>query len=264
MWDFISFYLTQVLMTVGAIILFGFLIGLCNKQFYANLGNLGRPVCYITGFFGTPVHECAHALFCLIFGHKITEMKLFQVSDDGTLGYVCHSYNPKNFYHRIGNFFIGVAPIPVISALLWLLSYFMVPEMFNAVTFQINQFDVTDGFTEVLKSIIDICGAVFSQAGNYMWWIFVFVGAFFALHMTLSQADIKGALAGILFILGLLLVVDIILYIIGLNVIIVFTHAITRVGGYLIGTLSLALLISLIALGVSFIIKLISGKIRRA
>lgn len=263
MWAILTFYAAQVIMTLGALILFGFLIGLCNKQFYKNLGVLGQPVCYITGFFGTPVHECAHALFCLIFGHKITEMKLFQISDDGTLGYVSHSYNPKNFYHRIGNFFIGVAPMLVISGLLWLLSYLLVPDMLRSVTIEVNKIDALGGIAEILKSVIDICKAVFSHMDDFRWWIFVIIGIFFALHMTLSGADIKGALTGIWLLLGLLLVVDIILYLIGVNVILKFTHAITTVAGYFIGFMSLALAISLVALGLSAAIGKIVQKVKK-
>ena len=101
--DILVCYLLQIVFTVGLIVLFGFLIAFCNKRFYANFGNYGRAVCYITGAIGTPLHECAHALFCLIFGHKVTEIKLFQINAaDGTLGYVNHSYNPKNIYHKVG------------------------------------------------------------------------------------------------------------------------------------------------------------------
>ena len=60
---------------------------------------------------GVMVHEIGHALFCVIFRHKIVEMKLFSPEEDGTLGYVNHSYNPNSFYQRIGNFFIGTGPI---------------------------------------------------------------------------------------------------------------------------------------------------------
>lgn len=94
-------FLLQIIFTVGLIVLFGFLIAQCNKRFYANFGNYGLTVCYITGALGTPLHECAHALFCVIFGHKVVEIKLFQInSDDGMLGYVRHTYNKKNIYHN--------------------------------------------------------------------------------------------------------------------------------------------------------------------
>ena len=45
------------------------------------------------GWLGTIIHELGHALFCIIFRHKITEMKLFDPDPEtGTLGYVQHTY----------------------------------------------------------------------------------------------------------------------------------------------------------------------------
>ena len=99
-------FLLQIGFTVGITVLFGWLIAQCNRTFYRNFGRYGRTVCYLTGAIGTPLHECGHALFCLLFGHKIHEIKLFQIGDDGTLGYVKHSYIKKNVYQRSGNFFI--------------------------------------------------------------------------------------------------------------------------------------------------------------
>ena len=63
--------------TLGLVFLFGKVIALCNGAFYRNFGSKGRAVCYATGFIGTPVHEASHALMCLIFGHKIVEIKFF-------------------------------------------------------------------------------------------------------------------------------------------------------------------------------------------
>ena len=108
--DIFIAFLLQIAFTIGVIFLLGWLIALCNKVFYSNFGRFGNIVCYVTGFVGAPIHELSHALFCLIFFHRIREIKLFQISDDGTMGYVIHSYNRRNMYQRIGNFFIGVAP----------------------------------------------------------------------------------------------------------------------------------------------------------
>ena len=256
---FITHFLTQISMSIGVIFLFGWLIALCNKAFYSNLGSLGTTACYVTGAIGTPVHECAHALFCIIFGHKITEMKLFQVgSNDGTLGYVSHSYNKKNIYHKIGNFFIGVAPIVVISAILYLLAYWLVPDMLKGITREISQIKRVDGLDDIpdiVENMIDICKAIFSKLDNPKWWIFILVGSFLALHMTLSGADIKGALSGLGFLLGAIAIADVILVLIGKRAISSFTGFFVTVGGYLLGFLTLALVISLIALGLSFILK---------
>jgi hypothetical protein len=88
------------------------------------------------------IHELSHALFCIIFGHKIQEMKLFSPENDGTLGYVNHSYNPKNPYQQIGNFFIGTGPIWGGVLLLYVASYFLLPE---------GILNLTNGLPETLK-----------------------------------------------------------------------------------------------------------------
>ena len=137
--NFVLNFILQAAFTLGLILLFGKIIALCNGAFYRNFGSRGRAVCYITGFIGTPVHEGSHALMCLIFGHKITDIKLFQVnSSDGTLGYVRHSYNPKNLYQKVGCFFIGVAPVLVGALILAGLLYLLLPGLFSSVWAEIS------------------------------------------------------------------------------------------------------------------------------
>ena len=87
----------------------------------------GNAYIYLTAP-GVAVHELSHAFFCLVFRHKINEMKLFSPEDDGTLGYVNHSYNPENYYQRTGNFFIGTGPIWGGIFVLYLFSKILLPE----------------------------------------------------------------------------------------------------------------------------------------
>lgn len=259
--DFVNFllsFLLQLLFTVGVIVLFGFLISLCNKAFYANFGSWSRGVCYVTGFIGTPIHECSHALFCLIFGHRIEEMRLFQIDDeDGTLGYVWHSYNKKNVYHIIGNFFIGIAPILVITALLYLLAIPLAPQMLDGIFTSIGTLDVSQGFLNPLTVLWKVIVSIFSNVTSFKWWIFVFIGAFLCLHATLSGADIKSTLGGGGILIGLLLVTNIILAFFGKSVISAFTNAIVSFGIYLSSFLLLSLAISIIAVIFSLLVRLI-------
>ncbi|MBO5286781.1 MAG: DUF3267 domain-containing protein [Clostridia bacterium] len=255
-------FLTQVAFTVGIIWLFGFLISLCNRIFYGSFGILSQPLCYITGFIGTPVHECAHALFCLIFGHRIDEMALFQIdSDDGTLGYVKHSYNPRNVYHLIGNFFIGIAPIVVITAILHILSSFLVPDMLSTVLTQIRGINLEVGFSENLPNLFGIFTAMFAEVGNYKFWIFFVIAIFLCLHMTLSGADIKNALGGVGILVGALLVTDIIVGLISKTALDSITSFTIFIGGYLASFLAFAFIISFIAMVFSLIFRMIFRRI---
>lgn len=250
------FFLLQIVFTLGIILLFGWLIAFCNRKFYANFGRYGLAVCYITGFIGTPIHELSHALFCLIFGHKITKIKLFQInSEDGTLGYVCHTYNKRNIYHRIGNFFIGVAPILIISALLYLLAWLLIPSFIQEIGTATQSMKVTDA-AGMLSYIWDVMVSFFSAASSWRWWVFVLIGMFLALHMSLSDADIKGAVGGVVFVIALFLIADIIIGLISADALRTFTLGVIAVGSGLLCFLLLALLISLVAVIISYLVRI--------
>ena len=252
--DIIVAYLLQVGFTLGVIFVFGWLISVCNKIFYSNFGMYGTAICYVTGAIGTPVHELSHALFCLIFGHKIDEIQLFQISGDGTLGYVNHSYNKKNIYHRIGNFFIGIAPIIVISTILYLLSLVLLPsyvESIEKLSYAVLSFDGHN----ILVSVKKIVGSFFGAIGSWQWWDFMVVRILLALHSTLSGADIKGMFNGLWFLLFALLIVDVVLRIVSKEYFTAFTQYIISFGTTEVAILSILLSISVVALVISFIFK---------
>ncbi len=122
---YILFFLRAIAYTLGAATVCGLMVALCRFLFLRLLGSFGRGVVIATSLVGTPVHEGGHALMCLLFGHRITEMRLWQLhSEDGTMGYVTHAYNPRNPYHILGNLFIGFGPIlsglGVVTLILWL------------------------------------------------------------------------------------------------------------------------------------------------
>ena len=76
----------------------------------------------IIGFWGVVIHELSHLLVALIFHHKITHFKLWQISDDGVLGYVNHTYNTQSYYQLLGNVFIGLAPMLVLTIISFILT----------------------------------------------------------------------------------------------------------------------------------------------
>jgi hypothetical protein len=72
------------------------------------------------GWLGTAVHEAGHAVFALLFGHRISGIKWFDVNArDGTLGHVRHHYDPGSLYQRVGLFFIGVGPLVLGGAIMY-------------------------------------------------------------------------------------------------------------------------------------------------
>lgn len=245
-------YLTQILLGFGPIVGLTLILYLCSKYFISKTGNFGLNFTRITGVIGTPIHEFSHMLMCLIFGHKITEIKLFQISNDGVLGYVNHSYNPKNFYHRIGNFFIGIAPIFGATALIYLVLYFGLPNLYETIASELDfvyslNIDLLDahfyqGLFEVGKSIfLEIFD--WYNFSNFVWWLCMLVILCITMHMLISTSDIKSALDGLAFVLIILLFVNIIGH---------FFHFLNSITYFIISVISILLPILCVSLCVSF------------
>lgn len=177
----------------------------------------------ITGWIGTPIHELGHAFFCLLFRHRIVEMKLYSPnSDDGTLGYVNHAYNPSSTYQKIGNFFIGIGPIIFGAMVLYALLYYLVPnntDVFSSIEQQSKTLvqGVHGEWTGVLSSLWDSTTSTLSalfRKGNfadYKFWIFLYLSMCISSHMELSPPDIKGAWRGLLSLVIFFLVFNLII-----------------------------------------------------
>jgi hypothetical protein len=169
------------------------------------------------GWIGTIVHELSHAFFCLVFGHKITEMKLFAPDPKtGVLGYVNHSYNPKSIYQVLGNFFIGISPIIFGTVIICLLCYLLL---------DLNLVNTTSGSNFISSdpgswdAFLRLAGSLWHSSESFLiaiyswhnlssWQLYVFTYLSFAVgsSITLSPADIRGAWKGFVVILVVLLV----------------------------------------------------------
>jgi len=78
-----------------------------------------------TGWLGTPIHELSHVAMCIVFRHRIDDVALFEPDlQSGRLGYVRHTFTKTNWFERVGNVFIGLAPLAggalALATLLWM------------------------------------------------------------------------------------------------------------------------------------------------
>jgi len=160
------------------------------------------------GWLGTIMHELGHALFCLIFCHKITTLKLFDPDPEtGTLGYVQHTYDSSNIYQLAGNFFIGIGPILLGTALIYFLLYLLLG--LNPFKFAVSVNLPTAHFyswyilTRILQTIwtsfTQLFSGIFSRQYLSTWQLYLFVYLTFTIgsSIILSPSDIKSTLKGL-------------------------------------------------------------------
>ena len=150
---------------------------------------------------GVMIHELSHAFFCLLFRHKIVEMKLFSPEEDGTLGYVSHSCNPQNKFHRIGNFFIGTGPIWGGICVLWLVTMLFIPRDILVI-----ELGVFEAFRSLIKFIFS---AQFWCRWQSYCWLYLFLTI--SSHITLSKPDLEGAKDGAVFLIAAVFVLELLL-----------------------------------------------------
>ncbi len=266
-------YITQLVFSVGIIGAFGVVIAFLNKLFYKTVGDSGRHIAMLTGAIGTPVHELGHVFMCLIFRHKIIEVKLFSPDpESGTLGYVKHSFNKKSIYQQIGNFFIGMGPILFGSAVLILFMYLLVPELsenMHATLESIVSTHSIDGLGGFLSLIADLFAQLFMVVfaahnfGDVFWWVFIVICSSIALHMNISVSDIKTSLMGTIYIAIFLLILDLILIVINSELIYAVTETIFVGSSYVINFLSISILMSIVLLLIAYSLKTIVTLIKK-
>lgn len=183
----------QLAAVLGFFMVLGFILSFLQRftqrQYYESIGWLGI---LWTAWIGTPVHELSHWLAAKIFRHHIDSLSLFKPNfASGKLGEVIHSYNPRNPYHQIGNFFIGAAPIIGGVVVLSLLFRWLLPngqELLN----QISTLQLPN-LPKLFTDIFHLTTNLFSSENMQSWrfWLFIYLSFAVSSHLAPSWADQK-------------------------------------------------------------------------
>lgn len=257
---YVLFFLQVLWYTLGAVVICGLCVSLCRKLFVSMMGGgFGRGIVMATSVVGTPIHELGHAIMCILFGHTITKMSLWQpFSEDGNLGYVTHAYRPRNPYHVLGNLFIGIGPIFSGLGVLTLALMLGFPDTFTA--YSTTAAAMAKGgegglplFLEGLKMLPRMVEEAGSGAAVPVWGrvIAVLVILSVAQHISLSPADIKGSLKAIPLYLVLVLILTLVCALIGQSAMEAVTAALARFSAYLAALFVIVLVSSLLQLAVA-------------
>lgn len=168
---------------------------------------LGWRGILFTAWFGTPFHELGHVFFAKLFRHRVTKVSLFSPNEStGGLGSVDHSYNKNSLYQKIGNFFVGSAPIIFGGAVLSLMLYFLIPNGKSALTPLLQADSVEFYFFAIQRMFLTLFSIENLTKWNF--WLFIYLSFCIVAHLAPSKEDRRGMWAGLGWIILILLCVN--------------------------------------------------------
>lgn len=194
-WNFLKISLYPV----GAILICGFIVWLCLKLFMKLLGRGGYRIVIATSLIGTPIHELGHAAMCLLCGHKVSRLVLWQPpSEDGLLGYVRHTYNSKSLPQKLGNLLISTGPIFSGMAVLSLMLMLAFPNTWDTHVRTLSTLVNQDAsVAEIISCGLQLIPSLLSEFSSKsvpIWaqLLALLVMLSVSLHINLSPEDLRG------------------------------------------------------------------------
>ncbi len=113
MGNFFSLFLQILLFTAAPFVVFGLAVWFLRQVFAQLVGmKSGRPFLIGTFALSTPLREAGHVAMAVLFWHRVEEVRFLDLNAaDGEMGYVEHSYHPRNPIALLGNFFFALGPV---------------------------------------------------------------------------------------------------------------------------------------------------------
>lgn len=271
--DLVLSTLTLITSFFGAICVFGLLINLVSHSTFRSIEKAfySRGT-YLVAWLGTPIHELGHALFCLIFGHKIVEMELFKPDPlTGTLGYVYHKWNRSNPWQVLGNVFISIGPVILGGSVLFALFYFLIPDSspaWESILSKVKSIQSNSSiwvYFEVLNtSALTMLRLIFTADNLTSWrfWIFIYLSICVASNIRLSLLDIKGSLRGLGYLVLLFFVINLVTSLTSIGLERIF-HFIAPLLGIIYSLLIIALSMATFGFLLVYFISAVYVRIRR-
>lgn len=250
-------FLIGLTFVIGIGLVLDFIEQKLNKYLYHSIGYFG----YLLTSIGTVIHELSHLLFVILLRMKPTEIKLLRPYSgykDGCLGYVSYEYNKRNWAHKCGLLFVGIAPIIGGTLTIFVILKFIFPETFSLISEAIqpiytsNNINLVSFFTGQLKLGLDVASSLL-QIDSIKKFIGVFLIFSITTHMSLSPADLNSAKKSIIYILVIFVVIGLTLNVFGLYVS-DFVYVFKKLAIYVLLFCNVAIIFSLISLLISYLL----------
>ena len=206
--DFLPVFFRVLFCTVIPLLLCGLALWLCRSLYVMLCGEQsGRRLILAASILSVPLRETAHAVACLAFFHRVEELRLFNHRDpSGELGFVEHSYNPRNPIALLGNFVYALMPVVLclaVTAVVCLSCFPGVLELFFEQISALNESGA--GFGAYVESVRSLIPALFEAAREHA--LLGFVGVALLLLICfgayVTPVDLRDAFSGALIFAGL-------------------------------------------------------------
>lgn len=247
----------------GMIMIMGYLLAQIekwNNKYIQKAFGWGGIV--LTGCIGTVLHEFSHFIMCILFRHKIKQVKFFrpiQSKKDGVLGYVSHGYNPNSLYQKVGNFFIGIAPVIVGTVVIVWSMKICQPDSYQILFRLIKQlsssghYAIIDDNEKIVKGVLKWVESLWSKPNLRMYPFYINLVVMYSIstHMSLSKEDLKGAWSGGILLVILLSLFEMVFYCYNPSLCLIISHTMVLYLGLFLG---IGILFALITLCISLMI----------
>lgn len=201
----------QIAGVFGIFFAFGFILSKLQEWTQTKYRqSVGWKGILFTAWFGTPIHEFGHVFFAKLFRHHVNHVSLFAPNEaTGGLGHVDHSYRKYSLYQRLGNFFIGAAPMIFGGAVLFLMLYFLLPggkEILAPLA------DGRNSLPTFLSALQETLLRLFSPANLTAWnfWLFLYLSFCLSAHIAPSKLDRRQMWGGFFWLILILIAANII------------------------------------------------------
>ena len=207
MGNFLSLFIQILFLSTGPILVLGLATWLLRQLFVQLVGtNAGRP--FLLGSFAlsTPLREAGHVAMAVLFWHRVEQARFLDLDAvDGEMGYVEHSYHPRNPIAQLGNFFFAIGPVllALLAVLIIFLSCFggVMEEFFLELSALAGTGSVTDylrvGVGLIPKMVFSESVSVFAKIVGGLLLLLVCMGVFVSLGELLEGVFGAAIYAGI-------------------------------------------------------------------
>ena len=235
---------------------------------------IGWKVYYaLFSFMGTIIHELGHAFFNIIFGHKITRIKLTNRDpSQGETAHVAYAYDPQNLYQRIGIFFSAIGPIlfgtmVVYGMAILLLGRDEFEPLKNVQTTMASFSSIKSMLillTSILGGALDAIARIFTPANfaNWRFWVFLYLAFSIGSNISLSPSDLRGAATGFISLVTVVFVVNLLTLWAG-DFISRFVQWISRFNGVFYAVMLITLFLCLLGAALMLLIIMLRAILRR-